>query len=275
MIRTVLVMGMGRVGSSLALWLAAGGVEVSWWNRSTLDGELLDLLALSGVRPLDPARDIPDLVLAALPEALLPSVPTMLTRILPGQVPLLLHCSGGASPELWAEYQGAKARMHPLVPFTSRGQRLPDQPPVLFLVGGDETAARAARNLVLRCNGRHLDAPAQLQPALYHAACVLACNFPAFLGAAAHETFQAAGLTPHQSTEAVTSLLSTMLELAGRQGFAAAVSGPATRGDTVTVAQHVRALTARDPELGAIYQLLASSLLRHRELLLDGGGGKQ
>jgi predicted short-subunit dehydrogenase-like oxidoreductase (DUF2520 family) len=275
MIRSVLVMGMGRVGSSLAPWLASGGLEVRWWNRSPLDAELLDLLALAGVLPLDPTEPAPELVLAALPEALLPAVPGMLAKMLPGALPLLVHTSGGAAPELWSDYRGAKARMHPLLPFTARGQHLPEQPPVLFLVGGDEMAARAARELVLRCNGRHLDAPVQLQPALYHAACVLACNFPAFLGASAQSAFQAAGLTPHQSTEATTALMASMLELAGRVGFGAAVSGPASRGETPILQQHARALAATDAELAAVYELLAATILRRRELLLDGAKGNQ
>jgi predicted short-subunit dehydrogenase-like oxidoreductase (DUF2520 family) len=99
-------------------------------------------------------------------------------------------------------------------------------------------------------------------------AAVIASNYTVALLAAAQEIMIAAGVAPADALNALAPLARTSLENAICRGPAAALTGPIERGDTSTVAAHVRALDAASAATRLLY---SAAGLRALELARHGG----
>jgi predicted short-subunit dehydrogenase-like oxidoreductase (DUF2520 family) len=219
---TVRIIGPGRAGRSFECALTAVGVEVK------------DLLG----RPDDVSSvaEGVDLVLLAVPDE---AIAVVAAAIRPVPSTVVAHCSGALGLEVLAPHEKV-ASLHPLM-------TLPD--PVAgaarlrsgcyFAVAGDDLATRLVHDL----GGRCLSVPAQARAA-YHAAACMASNHLVGLLGQVERVAESAGLP----LEAFLPLARGALEDVARHGPAAALTGPAARGDLATIEHHRQAL---DPlELG-------------------------
>lgn len=107
---------------------------------------------------------------------------------------------------------------------------------------------------------------------LYHLAAVLASNGLVALLATAQHVWEAAGLPAEEALQALAPLIDTTWRNVQREG-AAALTGPAARGDDATIAAHLQALhqaaasdTApallRNAPADALYAALTRAMLR-------------
>lgn len=271
----ILILGTGRVGTSLGRWLADHGNRVCWWNRTVPDEGSLAAFASAGVLRFQTGEPLPDFVVAPIPDSALAGLPDLLAIIAPGFVGTLLHCSGSAAADILGAWRGPHGRLHPLLPFTCRFMelgRVPGGP--LFLIEGDPAACAVAEAVVASAGGRTLVAGPGFNPPLYHAACSMASNFPALLLFLADGLFRQAGLDGAKARLAAETLLSGSLFLAKERGAAGAVSGPAARNDKVVLRLHAAALASQPPDLQALYRELSSFVNTHRDLFLDGAEPK-
>jgi predicted short-subunit dehydrogenase-like oxidoreductase (DUF2520 family) len=90
--------------------------------------------------------------------------------------------------------------------------------------------------------------------AAYHAAASMASNFLVALEESAVELLDRAGIP--DGRELLAPLVLRSAANWSDRG-AAALTGPIARGDEATVARHLEALAAADPELLALYRALA------------------
>lgn len=225
----VRIVGAGRAGQSFSLALAEAGVEVEL-VRGRGDSELL-AGAAHGV----------DAVLIAVPDRF---VATVSAAIEPDHSTAVLHCSGSLGLDALGpeSHHHRRGSIHPLA-------TLPD--PVIgsmrlrggtfFAVSGDQ----AATDLALVLGGQPI-VVAEDERARYHAAaCVAANHVVALLGQVERIAAQA-GLP----LEAFVPLTRGALDDVTLLGPTGALTGPAARGDEVTLAAH-RAVLA--PEELAAY----------------------
>jgi len=157
---------------------------------------------------------------------------------------VVLHTSAIAEPSgidtLRARGFGA-GTFHPLVPFTD-----PEASAELLRHGwigvdGDNAAINASRRLAGQIGARTMDIPAG-KKAAYHAAAVIASNFPVVLASVASRLLRDIGMPEGSSLQAVTSLIGGALSNMSQSVPDDVLTGPVLRGDTETVARHLRAL---------------------------------
>lgn len=211
----ILIVGRGRVGTTLARWFEAEGMDVILWEDDPV-----------------PTMDEVDLTILAVNDAAVETAWKMVRNwSCPPTMPMV-HCSGflpARTDETAPHPQGA---MHPAYSFSQvlSGRR----EDVCFLLDGDDGAVQACRNLLQQCRLDHVMAPGVIRP-LYHAACVVSSNFLPLLGMAAESLMYKAGIKGDDARRLIFSLFDGVLRNARDNGFRAAISGPASRGDAETV----------------------------------------
>jgi predicted short-subunit dehydrogenase-like oxidoreductase (DUF2520 family) len=206
------VIGPGRAGRSMAAALADAGCRV------------LGLLGRSD-DTTDAALGVDVLVLAT-PDA---AVASVAAAVRPVAGCAVVHVSGALGLDVLAPHE-RRASLHPLVP-------LPD-PEIgrerlgagaTFAVAGDPVAAELARAL----GGTPLVVDDEFRVAYHAAACIAANHVVALLGQA-ERVAALAGLP----LDAFLGLARAALDDVEALGTRAALTGPAARGDDVTVERH-------------------------------------
>jgi predicted short-subunit dehydrogenase-like oxidoreductase (DUF2520 family) len=235
----VLIVGRGRLGSSLARALRAQGAEVTHWpgrGRWSTRTARVELALLAVADPfLEPAARR----LAAHLDARCP----------------VLHASGARDASgLSALAPRPLGVFHPLVSFADR--RAPALAGAIVVIAGDRAAVRAARRLARILALEPLEAP--LHGPRYHAAAALVANGAAALAMRAVRSLEGQGVRSRTAERAVAGLLRSVADNVARVGVPAALTGPIVRGDAATVAAHRRAIDAR---MRTAYDALAPVIL--------------
>ncbi len=209
---SIRIIGAGRAGLSFEGALRAAGYDVLgvWHHTDDLSGaaEGADAVLLA----------VPDRAIAAVAAAIRPRADTV-----------VLHCSGASTLEGLAPHL-RRGSLHPLV-------TLPE--PVLgalrlrgglfFAVAGDPVA----RELAVGLGGRPVVVP-DARRAGYHAAAAIAANHLVALLGQVERVAATVGLP----LEAFLPLAQGALDDVGYLGPAAALTGPASRGDGDTLDRH-------------------------------------
>src|SRR5829696_5229588 len=253
------IVGAGRVGAVLGAALAAAGHDVvAAAGLSAASAERAARL-LPGV-PLVPADEVvaaSDLVVLAVPDDTLPGLVAGLAGTgawRAGQI--TFHTSGAHGLAVLAPAERAGVlplALHPAMTFSGAAEdadRLPGAP---FGVTSRPEHRPVAETLVLEMGGEPFFV-AEEDRRLYHAALVTGANHLVTLVAEAADLLRAAGVAA--PGEVLTPLLSAALDNALRRGDRA-LTGPVSRGDVGTVAEHLDTLTERAPASVDAYVAMA------------------
>lgn len=240
------IAGAGRIGQALARLLRDRGEPVS-----AIAGRDFERTAAAaafvgnGVHPVS-YGELPALcsrVLIAVPDDALDSVVRILAKTICGGV--ALHTCGARGPEALAplEAQGvACAALHPLQTVPTPEQGLTALPGSAFGITGSESPALAwALEIVALLDGEALQVSSQQRP-LYHAAAVMASNYPIAVLDAAVILMKEAGIEEPLAMRALTPLIQASVANALAVGPLQALTGPIERGDSGTITAHLRAL---------------------------------
>ncbi len=223
------IIGPGRAGSSFALALTEAG-----WH---LDGQLTrhdDLAA---------AADAVDVVIVATPDAAIASVAQAI-RPVPDTV--VVHLSGARGLDVLAPH-ARRAAVHPLMTLPDARIGAAALRGSWFAIAGDEVA----QHIVDALHGRAFTV-ADEHRTLYHATAVVAANHTVVLLAQAERLAQTIGVP----VAAFFPLVRASVDHVEHLGAAAALTGPAARGDHETIERHLAALPASERPL---YRALAEA----------------
>ena len=253
--------GSGTLGRGLALALDGVGCDVvAVSSRTRASAEWL-AERIDGCAALETAQEVADwcdLVFITTPDGVIAEVAAGV-RWRAGQG--VAHCCGAASVELLESAANAGAAvgaMHPFQTFAALSEpaeaarRLSG---VTFATSATGWLADYLPTLAERLGGRAIAIPDELRP-LYHASAVLACGYVATLLDAAVGLWARMGYTEDDGVRAVAPLTRATIDAIAAVGPAAAVTGPAVRGDADTIAAHLALLAERAPELVALYREL-------------------
>lgn len=234
----VLVVGVGRLGSALAVQLLKAGWPVTVRTQSPAGRRQAKRLGLAEADAAAVSRA--GLCLLTVPDAAVGSVARAVAPLL-GPSTGLVHCAGALDLEV---LQPAAARrptgsFHPLVSVT--GSETP-------LAG--HSVAIATRSRVLAPLLGRLAAALGLRPlrvpetgrAAYHAGAALAASGLVSLLDAAVAAWAEAGVGEREALLALVALMRSALAGAEARGTVAALTGPVVRGDAEVVQAHVHAL---------------------------------
>jgi predicted short-subunit dehydrogenase-like oxidoreductase (DUF2520 family) len=194
----------------------------------------------------DAARGV-DLLVVATPDA---AIAAVAAAVRPVDTTVVCHLSGRCGLDVLAPHQ-RRASVHPLVslpdPATGSARLLSG---IHFAVEGDPLA----RAIVAALGGTPLEVTPEAR-VVYHAAACVASNHLVVLAAQVERLSALAGVPASPYWELMGSTLANV----AATGPAAALTGPAARGDTETVAAHLAALP---PGEHALYEVLAESAAR-------------
>lgn len=238
-VRTVVVVGAGRMGAALYAALRARAVPV----RRAAARVFLARPRRPAARPCTWVLAVRDGQLDAAVRALAPA----LTRN-----DVVLHLAGMLGPEVLApaRVEGAHvASMHPLCAVAAGNRAAAMLDRAAFTFEGDRGARAEARRIARSLGGTLLEA-ATVDRARYHGAAALVATGAVALaqGAAA---LLAASVSPPPSERAqraaVRSLLVSVASNVEAVGAQAALASPLLRDDTRTVARHLDAMASQAP----------------------------
>ncbi|MGY1710139.1 Rossmann-like and DUF2520 domain-containing protein [Geodermatophilus sp. SYSU D00758] len=253
------VVGAGRVGAVLGAALTAAGHEVvAAAGVSSASAERAARL-LPGV-PLVPTDEVvaaADLVVLAVPDDTLPGLVAGLAETgiwRPGQ--LAFHTSGAHGLAVLAPAAAAGVlplALHPAMTFTGAPEDVDRLAGAPFAVTSAPEHLPVAQTLVLEMGGEPF-AVAEDDRRLYHAALVTGANHLVTLVAEAADLLRAAGVD--SPARVLAPLLTAALDNGLRRGDRG-LTGPVSRGDVGTVADHLETLTERAPDAVAGYVAMA------------------
>ncbi len=226
------VIGPGRAGASMADALSQRG----WSDLGRLG---------RGDDPGDAGVGV-EVVIVAVPDD---AIAAVAATVEPGSA-CLVHLSGAATLDRLAPH-ARRASVHPLVSLpdpTTGARRL--QAGATFAVAGDPVADR----IVDALGGTAIEVPDDRR-AIYHAAAAVAANHLVALCAQVERLAGAAGLPP----AAYWELMARTLDNVATDGPAAALTGPAARGDLATLTAHLDAIDTVGPGERPLYLALADA----------------
>ena len=270
-----MVLGSGNLGSSLALALNAVGAHLAGFTARTPAGRARAEAYLGGraaARVADLVACSPDLFIVAVPDDALPGVADELAEELrrrpASPEPVVAHTSGATSVEVLRPCEQAGAAtlvFHPLQTFSDpavgstrfAGAAIALTPSV---TGDPSRAAALGFALAVGLGARPFILP-DGKRALYHAAASFACNYLVTLEYHAEQLFVKAGLPAEDAVSLFLPLVRATVDNVGVQGTVAALTGPLSRGDTGTLASHLKALEVDAPHLVDLYRLLGLATL--------------
>ena len=258
------VVGAGRVGTSLAvLWRRAGHRIVAVAGGTATPERAARFLP--GVPVLDAvgAAKAAEVVVIATPDAAIGPVCGELAAAGALDGPdAVVHASGATALDALAPAAAAGAStlsVHPLqtCPTVEAGvERIPGS--TFAVTATDDEASALGERLARDAGGRPVRIDDERKP-LYHAAAVFASNYLVTVTALAEEIALAAGI--ERPIEALAPLQEATLANIGRVGTAEALTGPAVRGDAITLQRNLEALERYASEAVRPYVVLADLAL--------------
>jgi predicted short-subunit dehydrogenase-like oxidoreductase (DUF2520 family) len=224
--------GPGRAGRSLSAALRRKGWDIEMVERD---------------QPVTNAAGDVDVVLLTVPDD---AIAEVARAIVPTPTTVVCHVSGSRTLDVLAPHP-RRASLHPLAPLPDADtgvERLLSG--MSFAVAGDPVAWRIVADL----GGRAFEVDDH-QRARYHATAAVASNHLVALTAQVERLAAAAGVP----ADAFWPLARAALDDVTRLGAAAALTGPAARGDHATVRAHLDAIPAAEV---ALYRTLAAQAAR-------------
>jgi predicted short-subunit dehydrogenase-like oxidoreductase (DUF2520 family) len=219
-VTTLRLIGPGRAGLSLSAALVDAGCE----QRGVLGRGDRVTTAAAGV----------DVLIIATPDSVVADVAS---AVAPVDSTVVMHLSGALGLDVLAPH-ARRASLHPLIPLPSpEAGRRRLRNGITFAVSGDPVAASLGEALGGTCV-----TIADEDRAAYHAAACIAANHVVALLGQVERVAASVGL----GLDAFVALAAAAVADVAALGPAAALTGPASRGDDATLARHRRALAPRE-----------------------------
>ena len=263
---TLNLIGAGRVGQTLArLWHQCGHFSVQDVLTRSPASAAAACAFIGAGQPTSDVRSLraADVWMLAVPDAALAATAAQLASAATPES-TVFHCSGalGASELAPLQTRGWHcASAHCILSFTSAQSASQQFPGTPCALEGDATTIALLQNAFGAIGARCFEVAAR-DKLLYHAGAVFATNFLPVLQAVAEAAWSASGVPAELLPGLRQSLLHNAVTNLTQLGPAAALTGPAARGDLAALARQAAAVTQWDPAAGAAYRALSDLALR-------------
>jgi predicted short-subunit dehydrogenase-like oxidoreductase (DUF2520 family) len=262
------IIGAGPVGTALGVAISRAGWTVKAVTSRDADRRDRFRTFIPGARAFaEPAAmlDEVDFAILAVPDDAIRAVAATL-RLYSGQA--LVHTSGLVAADALEPARAAGSSIgafHPLVSFTEDVERsIEGLRGATIVLEGDDAIMGLLADLAEAIGGVAVRLPRGTKPA-YHAAAVMASGGLVALLDAIVTLGAAAGLDERGALAVYGRLMEQTLANARAIGVRAALTGPITRGDAGTVAEHVATLERLTPGVVDLYLATARRELQIAE----------
>jgi predicted short-subunit dehydrogenase-like oxidoreductase (DUF2520 family) len=235
-VATIVVVGRGRVGNALSAALSAAGARVS------------------GPHGREPVPEA-DAILLCVPDTSIREAAAAVA----GAAPFVGHTSGAtplAALDPAVEAGADAFGLHPLQTFPGAEEDAERLAESRCAVAGSTPAALALAASLASMLGMTPFPIDDDSRSAYHAAASIASNFLVTLEAAAERVASGAGIEPATVRAALAPLVRATVENWAELGPEAALTGPVSRGDELTVAAQRAAVERVAPEVLELFDIL-------------------
>jgi len=247
-VKTVAIVGAGRLGTSLGLALKEAGFSLralsSEHSESAEESARLlglDSIVFAPVKAVSRAR----IIFLCVPERKLPPLVKDLAQAkLNWKNKIIYHTSGLLSSNSLRplRQRGAKiASFHPVQSFAAKNMPPARWRNIFISLEGDKPAVELAKIIIKKLGAQPLLISQKKKP-LYHAACSLASNHFVALFSLAVNLLKEAGLDEAKAIQALRPLVAGTGENLNSASPAEALTGPISRADWPAVRRHLQAL---------------------------------
>jgi predicted short-subunit dehydrogenase-like oxidoreductase (DUF2520 family) len=262
-LKTLNILGCGRVGSTLGyLWQAQGVFQIQDVHNTSAasaDHAVQFMGAGRSVQQLGDMRPA-DIWMVAVPDGQITSAIEQLAQYLEGaKSTIVFHCSGALSSEVMVALRAQACELasaHCILSFSAPSSAVTQFPGTLCSLEGDVLATNTLQAAFEAIGANCFDLAAK-DKVLYHAAAVFATNFLPVLQVVAADLWQSTGMPKELIAPLNASLLQKAVQNIAAQGAAKALTGPAARGDTELVAMQGKAVAKWNADAGAAYAALS------------------
>lgn len=261
-IKNIVIIGLGRLGTALAFSLTRFGYKVRGVTKephpeTRLVGELL-----IPVRSLGEAVPESDVIFITTPDGVIPQIAAQLAEY-DLSWKAVFHLSGSHSSGMLSglkEKGACIGSLHPLQSFASVEQALKNLPGSFFTYEGDQSPIGWVSKLVEEFGGILKILPSAESKVIYHAGAVIVSNYLVALAGMGVKCLQSSGFSAEEAQEALLPLMRGTLNNISRLPLGKALTGPVSRGDVAVVASHLEALAAELPDIKGPYSALVPVL---------------
>ena len=241
---SIAIVGMGRVGSSLAMALKRGVKGYSLHSFVSARTTSFDSLS---------SRNGPAVIILATKDDAIEEISRRVLNSAGKNLKLIVHLSGSRPSTILPARSGvARLTMHPIQTFAGKD-------PTLFadanfmVSSGEPSAIRWGRRFARALGGGEVtELPGELLP-LYHTIVSIGANFTTLLIWVVEDLSARAELDPKVMKRMIGPLMRRSLANALSKSAAKALTGPLARRDLNTIAAHRRALRGSSPEIRRLY----------------------
>ena len=267
--KTVSIIGIGRVGGALALALDGKSYKIeNLVARTTENAEKVrqSIRSKPKISNLESLNEINSEIVFITTQD---SEISQIAEILKSKVSensIIFHTSGALSSHILKKInKNAVGSIHPLVsisdPFLGE-KRFAD---AFFCVEGDEKAVKIAEEIVKDLNGKAFSIESKYKT-LYHAAAVTACGHLVATIDASIEMMEKCGLEQAEAQKILLPLIKSTVENLETQNTAEALTGTFARADAETFEKHRTIIKENlSAEVLEIYLLLGIRSLKLAE----------
>ena len=287
--KTLNLVGCGRVGRTLARLWHSGGVCIVQDVLTRSPASAAEAVAFVGAgRAVEApgAMRAADLWLFAVSDAAISQAAQAVAAAAAppaaraAAAPVAFHCSGFLASDALAALRPLGWRLasaHPALSFAAPARAMAQFAGTPCGLEGDAAAVADLERMFSAIGGACFALAAADKP-LYHAAAVFASNFLPVLAAAAQGLWRQAGVPPEVLPRLSDALLRHVCDNVLALGPAAALTGPAARGDLAVVQAQAQAVNRWDAATGEAYRALstlAQRLARDGRAAPAAGSGAQ
>jgi predicted short-subunit dehydrogenase-like oxidoreductase (DUF2520 family) len=255
--------GAGTVGTALAILLRRRGFGVAAIYDNNQDASQKFISRVEDSRLFGSAQNVAenaDFIFITTPDA---AIGKVASQVIWRKGTSVVHCCGSESAEILGPARKLGAFVggfHPLQTFAGVDQAIENIPGSTFAIEAEEPLFSTLVNLAEALNGNWIKIGAGDKPA-YHAAAVFASNYMVTLVKMATDLWQTFGGTPEKATKALLPLMKGTLHNIETLGLPQCLTGPIARGDSGTVARHLKTIKEKSPSLLFPYKELGLQTL--------------
>ncbi len=276
--KSVAIIGVGRVGGALALALHEKGYRTkNLFTRNNINAEKI-LENIGREVEIDKLENIDEVtsevIFISTQDAEIENVVGQLTNKTFQAKTYIYHTSGSLSSEILIplkEQNCFVGSIHPLVSVSDSVRGVKRFKNAYFCVEGDAEACELAYKIVEDLGGKAFAIETKYKT-LYHASAVTACGHIVAVIDVALEMLQKCGLTADAAKKILMPLMKSTIENVGEQKISEALTGTFARADSETFERHIEVLNKNvSAEILEIYLLLGErSLKLAKEQGIDG-----
>jgi len=178
---------------------------------------------------------------------------------------IVLHCSGSLPSTILKSAKRHKntfiASLHPLQTFANKLETARNFRGTYCVYEGEPKALSIVREIIRIIGGIPVGIKAK-NKTLYHIGCVFASNYLVTLVRTAYEFLKHCGFRDKDIYKAIHPLINATFRNIRDIGFTAALTGPISRGDILTIKHHIRKIKKHLPDYLTLYRHLAKHTIK-------------